>query len=420
MYNAIVTRINVRPHPNADRLQLGTCFGNQVVIGLDVIDGELGLFFPTDGQLSEKFAKANDLIRRKDENGNSVGGMFEENRKVRSQKLRGEKSDGFWCPISFLEFTNGKLSSLKEGDLISEFNKIPICNKYYTKATREARSKKVKLSRGSTLMFHKHDDTEQFKFYLDKIKKGSLITITSKLHGTSARFSYCLDDKPLVWYESIYKKFNKQYKPMIWKELLGSRNVILDKYDGKSFYGDESFRYEANLPFFKNIYKGETIYYEIVGYVNENTPIMGIHSTDSINDKEFKKKYGKEIIYKYGCLPGKRKVYVYRITFTNEDGKSIDYSWDQIKARCKELGVETVIELDSFIYDGNSISLQDKVISHTDGEDWIDPSHIREGVVIRVDYEGKTTFFKNKSFDFGVLEGYAKDNRDYVDTEEVS
>jgi hypothetical protein len=34
-YEAIVARIHTRPHPNADRLQLGTVCGHQVVVGLD-------------------------------------------------------------------------------------------------------------------------------------------------------------------------------------------------------------------------------------------------------------------------------------------------------------------------------------------------------------------------------------------------
>ena len=35
-YTAFITRIkNLRQHPNADRLQMGECFGNTVVIGKD-------------------------------------------------------------------------------------------------------------------------------------------------------------------------------------------------------------------------------------------------------------------------------------------------------------------------------------------------------------------------------------------------
>lgn len=40
MYNAYVTTIkNVRKHPNADRLQLGECFGNTVTPDMEEAEG---------------------------------------------------------------------------------------------------------------------------------------------------------------------------------------------------------------------------------------------------------------------------------------------------------------------------------------------------------------------------------------------
>jgi len=123
MYKAIVAKIIVFPHPDADRLQLGNVLGNQVVVGLDTYTSEVGLFFNTDGQLSSEFCIANDLLRRKDSEGKPAGGMFDENnRRVRAQKFRGQKSDGFWIPLTSLNFTGGDISSLKEGDMLDEFN----------------------------------------------------------------------------------------------------------------------------------------------------------------------------------------------------------------------------------------------------------------------------------------------------------
>ena len=53
MYKGIVTRLkNVRPHSNADKVQLATCHGNQVVVGLDSLEDHWGVYFPCDGQLS--------------------------------------------------------------------------------------------------------------------------------------------------------------------------------------------------------------------------------------------------------------------------------------------------------------------------------------------------------------------------------
>ena len=55
MYKAKVVKLSVKPHPNADRLQLGFVQGIQVIVGLDVQEGEAGAYFPCDGQLSEEF-----------------------------------------------------------------------------------------------------------------------------------------------------------------------------------------------------------------------------------------------------------------------------------------------------------------------------------------------------------------------------
>lgn len=181
---AVVTRINVQPHPNADRLQLGYCFGNQLIVGLDTHDGDLGVFFPTETQISKEFAVANDLIRRKDENGKIAGGMFDDNRKVRCQKFRGEKSEGFFAPLSYFHTLGIDTSKFKEGDCFDSLNGIPICKKFYSQKTRNAISgNKKEKKRGETEFFKCHFDTPQFRMNLKEFKKGDLITISSKLHG---------------------------------------------------------------------------------------------------------------------------------------------------------------------------------------------------------------------------------------------
>ena len=40
---------NVRKHSNADRLQVGECFGNQVIVSLDYKEGQMGIYFPVRG-----------------------------------------------------------------------------------------------------------------------------------------------------------------------------------------------------------------------------------------------------------------------------------------------------------------------------------------------------------------------------------
>lgn len=129
MYCAYVTRIhNLRKHTNADRLLCGECFGNTVIVDLGTDPDQLGVYFPTDGKLGLEFAQKNDLLRRKDENGAPAGGYLDpEKRNIKALKLRGEKSDGLFLPLSCLaSFTD--IKKLQEGDTISARSTYPPSN----------------------------------------------------------------------------------------------------------------------------------------------------------------------------------------------------------------------------------------------------------------------------------------------------
>jgi len=185
-YKAIVTRLkNVRPHSNADRVKLATCIGNQVVIGLDSEEDELGVYFPSDGQLSHEFCYNNSIYRDVSLNLDpKKSGMFDANRRVRAQRFRGEISDGFWVPLSNFDFL-GKIVWV-EGYEFEELNGTPICSKYINPATlriaRENQGKKTKAAKTS-VMFKEHFDTAHFGKEAHKFDFGQTIIITEKLHG---------------------------------------------------------------------------------------------------------------------------------------------------------------------------------------------------------------------------------------------
>ena len=180
MYSAFVTRIkNLRKHSNADRLLCGECFGNTVIVGLDTQPDELGVYFPVDGKLGIEFAQKNDLLRRKDENGNPAGGYLDpEKRNIKALKLRGEKSDGLFMPLSSLaEFTD--ISQLKEGDTITQLDGVMICEKYVparkqsTSAGAGNRTRKRKDP--ISPLFMEHADTEQLPYNLGAFHARELI-----------------------------------------------------------------------------------------------------------------------------------------------------------------------------------------------------------------------------------------------------
>jgi hypothetical protein len=441
-YKAIITKIKTSKHPNADRLQLGMCDKIMVVVGLDVKDGELGILFPPDGQLSKEYATANDLVGRT-VNGKREGGYFAKNRRVRAQTLRGAKSQGYWAPLSSLAFTNAAFSSFKEGDTFSTYGGTPICNKYFTPATlKSMNSRSSKLS--YNVEFPKHFDTNQLDRCYKDIPKPSNIVVTEKEHGTSGRTG-----KLLMTTE--YKKtiretigdfittgiWTRSGQREEWKVVTGTRNVVLAEETNGGFYGCDDFRtgvLPGGLGYL--LRKGEIIYYEIVGYANEDRPIMPSVGTLSLKSKSIKQAYGSTMTFKYGCAPGECKLHVYRIANINPDGFLIDLPWLQVVGRCKELGltpVHTILSMSyntKFEFDNTDHSkfyeshsglirtILDKFDS-TAHSHW-DASHIMEGIVVRVEHENGVYFLKHKSHEFYVLEGIIKENEDYVDIEEIS
>ena len=130
MYNAILTKIqNIRPHNNADRLDVSSIYWNQVIVSKWTQIWQLWVFFPVDGRLWQNFCTQNDLIRRKDESWNTVWGMFEDNRKIKCQKFRWEKSEGFRVPISHFDYLNYDFSQHDEWYMFNTIWTEKICDK---------------------------------------------------------------------------------------------------------------------------------------------------------------------------------------------------------------------------------------------------------------------------------------------------
>lgn len=433
-YKAIIARAtNLRKHPNADRLQLATVVGCQVVVGLNVVEGQMGVYFATDGIILDPFAKNNNLYRKKDEAGNSIGGMFDEPARVRTQKFRKAVSDGFFCEMENLirAGINPKIvANLQEGYEFDELEGIKICQKWINQQTIKrmgSATKKGKKSLQSN-MFKEHLDTAHLFRNLHRIERNRHVVLTLKVHGTSARIGNVLVDRELKWHEKVLKWMGVKIQDKEWCNLAGTRRVVLGSENAilnqqRGYYSNE-FRHNAAKPFVGNIRKGETWYYEVVGYENAvgPSPIMPVVNTQKIEDKEFTKKFSNfgdnvHMVYKYGCESGKFDIYVYRITVANEDGHHYDLSWNDVKYRCTEIGIKHAPEIVQ-LFDVNGEALEKIVREHMDGPDPIDPSHWREGVVVRVESGTEVQFYKAKNDIFKILEGHAKESG-AVDQEEA-
>ena len=480
-YCAYVCQIkNLRDHPNADRLFVGECFGNTVAVSKNGYEADMvGVYFPTDGQLSLEFCLKNGLLRKLPDGTPSTGYMDPDKRNVTAIKLRGEKSDGLFLPLSCLDycFDNNARENLKMGDVITVVNGHEICTKYIPRTSQRGnknssgnhtRKKKVAVAP----LFSEHADTEQLAYNLGVFKPGDELEITLKMHGTSQRTAHLPVFKG--YKRTLWDKITRKVGTPIydWGYISGTRRTVLENYDG-GYYGSNEFR-EAHSKFFEGkLWKGEEVYYEVVGFTHTGAPIMASGSNKKLNDKAFVKQYGETTVFSYGCYPDGKKessfqmscgtvtigdctstvndakvyepapqsdIYVYRMTMTNEDGQTVEYTPEFMRHRCEQMGVKTVpVFAKVYVKDnaviahnmngtfsggllpaGVSLGEAVKMIAEEsyDGPDPVGKTHVREGVVVRIVNRPKFTAYKHKNFAFKCLEGIVKAEATAPDMEE--
>jgi len=425
-YAATIVKLEkVWKHSNADRLQCTHIFGNNVIVGLNAKEGDIGLFFPLESQIGAEFAVANDLIRRKDPTtGKAAGGMFDSNRRVRCQKFRGEESMGFWIPINSLLKTPGFEDITPSVGLeIEEHNGITLSKKYipeHVRTRRASRSSGNRFQSASRLIpeqFHFHYDTAQLGKNIHNINPNTLISLTWKLHGTSAIASKVLVRDEYQGFKRLVSKiaewFGVETVNSTYDTLYASRNVVKNGKEEQPAYeitGYDLWTDSAKQFDFK-LHNGETVYYEIVGY-------------DSKGGRPIQKMGGYS--FDYGCNPGDYEIYVYRITHTNVDGIVHELAWPQVIERCGQLGLRHVPSIfygyaaDLFeIPLNNTKEWRDKFLSkifevYAGPQDSIFCNNPvpEEGVVLRI--EGlNVKAFKAKSFRF------LKGETEMLDTGEI-
>lgn len=480
MYNAYITTLtNVRAHPNADKLQLADCFGNTICVPLDYAEGMKGVYFPVDGQLSEEFAEKNNLVRKKDDAGNSVGGYLDPaKRNIQAIRLRGEKSDGLFLPCSAFNycFEDGDAEKHMEvGTPFTVLNGHFICQKYIPR-TNPSRSrgtfggnKPRKHKVPVAPLFAEHVDTEQLAYNLSAFKPSDEIEITLKMHGTSQRTGYLpvlqgyADSYPRKVANAFRTLMNKMAGKTVyelkhdgepiydWGYVSGTRRTVLEDYEG-GYYGDNHFREQHSKWFEGKLQKGESVYYEVVGFTDNGTPIMGNGDNRKLNDKAFIQQYGETTVFSYGCEPNpvvhegyndstygyqnehveykapQSDIYVYRMTFTNEDGFVVEYTPDFMRYRCEQMGVKCVpvfakaiLPSEEYFENNESVGEYVKVMAeqYYDGPDPIGKTHVREGVVVRILNRPKFCAYKHKNFSFKVIEGIVKASAEAPDMEEA-
>ena len=451
-YKAYITKVkNIRPAENADRLNLCEVFDNTVVVDKSINENDSYIYFPCDGQLSLEFCIANNLLRKLPDGTPSTGYMDPEKRNVKAIKLRGNKSDGIVLPLTSLA-SFGDISTLAVGDTIDVFNGHEICQKYIPKRKHNPTSeKRIKRKAKYTVAptFYEHADTEQLAYNLDAFKAGDEVEITLKMHGTSQRTGYHKIFQGMKR-TLLDRLLRREGTPIYdWGYVSGTRRTVLNGYEG-GFYGNDHFR-EKHANFFEGkLWKGETVYYEVVGFIDSGAPIMAECANKKLNDKEFVKQYGEITTFSYGCKPGhlgglikdkevvdnegivypQNDMYVYRMTMTNEDGDTVEYTPDFMRYRCEQMSAKTVpvfwkgdIPEYPATADDDTVSpgewIKNVAEKFYDGPDPIGKTHIREGIVCRIINRPKFAAYKHKNFAFKLLEGIIKETAEAPDMEEA-
>ena len=342
-YLAKIVKINnIHKHSNADRLQVTTIDGNTVITaGANV--GDIVFFFPLECTINKEYLAWSNSFEDKTLNKDSEKkGFFNNKARVRAVKLRGQPSMGYIVPFQSIK---DWLKEEKNIDLVfsedlvdTEFDTIKdilMCQKYLVRVPKEKqvsdpRAKgQRRVARQSRLVedqFRLHIDTPKLGVNMHRLSPESLINITAKAHGTSAVFSKVLTKKKLGWKDKVAKFFGANIQEQQYDFVHSSRKVIKNQYfnDNKlsqGYYGEDIWSKASKEinPYLEN---GMTIYAEIVGFLEGGGYIQKG--------------------YDYGCQPGQHQVYIYRITFTNDQGKVTEYSANQVQEWCNLVGLKAV------------------------------------------------------------------------------
>jgi hypothetical protein len=151
------------------------------------------------------------------------------------------------------------------------------------------------------------------------------------IHNTSSIASNLLCKKPLKWYEKLLKKLGVQVVDTHYDSIWASRKVVKNENlynDANSFYNEDIWGI-ANKELSEYLQEGMTFYFEIVGYLPNGGAIQS----------------SKLGAFDYGCEPNKHENYIYRIKYTNINGKDFEFSAKQVQDFCKENGLKAVPEM---------------------------------------------------------------------------
>lgn len=310
------------PNPKCERLKCCTIDGYSIAVSIDTNPGTY-VYFPIECAIDDRFLSANNLFRDKVKNvDKGQAGFFEDNCRVKIIKLQGYPSEGFITPITYLY--NWLTLIGKNNEVVhkvtpgTEFDSVDgeiLCRKYVPKTTYTPGQPK---------------EGGKVRKKLNRVKK---------VIDTQFRFHY---DTTLIkeWYEKVFEFLTrKEIDNTRYDYLWSSRSVVKNPYynetTGGGFYGVGVWKYADDVVR-PHLQKGMTAYYEIVGYLPNGDAIQKLGG--KAFDYGFEPPKGE---YKYGENFG---IQIYRLTYTNPDGRVYEFSARQVQQWCVKEGLKPVEE----------------------------------------------------------------------------
>lgn len=419
-YNAYIAKVvETKEIEGSDFIHAANVLGEWVIVGKDIKEGDIGVFFPVGSALSKEMCSENNLFRKGELNkDNTKTGFLENTGRITAMRLRGAISAGLFLPLESLSFCTKDFNKFKIGENFSKIGKHEICSRYNPPKTKQQGTpKSSKKGKKSTKFladyFERHVDSKQAKMALQQIQTGSILYFHNKRHGTSSRVGKTKVKYNLPKWKQTINKILPFFKEEAYELVVGSRNVIVNDKVNEGFYGSNDFRMKVAKELEPHLSNGMTIYSEICGYVDTGSSIMPNHNTKETKNKQMIKKYGKSIEYSYGCNPGQLVNFIYRITITTDDGLVMDMPQKVMEEWCKSRDLKCTYDVhEPIVFDGDYKALMKLVQDLTEREEFLGsdpefPNQLAEGIIIRE--EGTKlipNFYKSKNFYFRMLEGH--------------
>lgn len=340
----------IRPHGNAEKLEIAVVYGFQVVVKKDVyMEGDPVFYIPIDSIIPQKLEDhlfpADSKIKL-------------EKRRVRQIRIRGLASQGMLIDPEDIEQVYGENFDMTE--LEKDYAEALGVIKYEPQVTVNnpgapgSRKARKPLENPA---FHQYNGLDNIKWYPEKFKADEIVVVQEKIHGTNARAAL----QPFVA-NTFLKKLKKFFGFAPENEFCyGSNTVQLqNRPDRPGYYGRDVYKEVFTaLKVQEKLHPGESIYGEIYG--------------DGIQKN-----------YNYG-LKGEQDFVLFDVKVTNEDGTQRWLNPDEVAMFADQRGFKMVPE----VYRGTYNNLE-FVKQFTVGASLLSPSQkVREGVVVKAfkDYD---------------------------------